>query len=271
MIQTYLIEDYLNYIHMEEQYNLTEQETEMLIEMISKDDVAKFVKKQLKFIEGVLKTFKVNIKYIKDAASKNVVKLERAFQDGKTPEQISSIMVTDGYNALKKETSKIKDKFKEIPTDKKLWIALLSFIVIVYVATLISVALSSVIANPVVVTYITSIIVAPMIEEAAKNYFIARGMPWVGTGVVFGLELIQYMLGVLFSGTKVIIKFLALRIVALLMHFSTTYVQKKIIEKGEESGKDAAFKAWIVGVGIHMLWNLFATIYQKQLSNFVTK
>ena len=94
-------------------------------------------------------------------------------------------------------------------------------------------------------------------------------MPWIGTGVTFGLEFIHYLGQALFGGASVVIKYAIARLSPLLMHFATTYVQKKIIEKGEEKGEDARFKAWVVGVGIHSLYNLTAVLLRNNLDSFI--
>jgi hypothetical protein len=59
------------------------------------------------------------------------------------------------------------------------------------------------------------------------------------------------------------------RLSSLLLHFTTTFIQKKIIEKGEENKKDYLFTAWIAGVAVHSMWNILAAVYQENIAGWV--
>ena len=104
-------------------------------------------------------------------------------------------------------------------------------------------------------------VVAPMTEEALKNYFIQMKMPWMGVSIVIGLEADMYLTNMIRKGYNIPMAVLA-RVVALAIHFSTTFIQKKIIESGEDKygDSDRAFIAWMVGVAIHASWNTFVTL-----------
>ena len=143
--------------------------------------------------------------------------------------------------------------------------ALLGLFVILVIGTVFGSILLPMVGDAVTMKIMT-IVVAPMTEEALKTYFIARGLPWVGTAVVFGLELVQYIGTIVMQGGK-LSKALVLRAISLLMHFSTTYIQKKIIDSAvdEDDIKKKMFVAWLTGCAVHMAWNVFAIVYNNEL------
>ena len=95
-------------------------------------------------------------------------------------------------------------------------------------------------------------------------------MPWSGTGIMFGFEFISYVMKIISVGGSLPVAIL-IRVAALGMHFSTTYIQKLIIDKGEDKVDNTKylFAGWMCGVAIHMTWNTFGTIYNKELSKLI--
>jgi len=268
--QQILINNYLGFLQsIEQSYVITE--TDYLIEIISKEKLTNLTKKQLEFVEKTFAKYKINISSLKSKAKQQAYKLKAEFDKGKTPEEVSNKLVLHVSKEVKNVLKKSKDKIKEISTTKKILISIIAFLIMVYVNTIISQLLLLVISNPSTIISIIVLVVAPMIEEASKNFFIKKDMPWIGTSVVFGLEAVHYIAQLIFSGGAAIARMAVIRLVALLMHFSTTYVQKKIIEKGEAEEKDRAFIAWTIGVGIHVSWNALALLINDKTTAWIVK
>lgn len=266
-----LLDSYLEFLtYSRENFILTEAEEQQLLEGITRDKLKTFSQKNMKIIEKALHGAKANINGLRQNAKRYAKTLEKDFKSGMTQEEASKRMVKDGVVVITKEIKAMKEKaIGEWTTEKKIWVAILMFVLIFYVNTILMLLLTHMLKNPQLAMHITTIIIGPMVEESVKAYFIEKGMPWVGTGVVFGIELVYYLCGMMFGGIKVISKFLLLRLGTLLMHFTTTYVQKKIIESGEAAEKDRRFIAWTVGVGIHVLWNIMSIVYEKEIAGWV--
>jgi hypothetical protein len=117
---------------------------------------------------------------------------------------------------------------------------------------------------------ITAVIIAPMVEELAKNNFIKEKMPWLGTGIVFSMEFFDYVLKAVSMGYS-FVGIVLIRLVGLLFHFLTTYIQKSIMDiKSEERTfftENKAKIAWFTGVVMHASYNLLATIYSKEITH----
>jgi ABC-type iron transport system FetAB permease component len=268
MITNQTLDQYLGYLNAYEN-TIVMTEHEYIMELTSPEKLKELTQKQIHHIEKYLKKFKIGVEKLKSKAKQQGIQIKKEFDSGKTPEEAVKNLTKIAANDIGMALRASKDNIQKLSTEKKVAIAIGIFLLIFYFNTLLMVLLSSVITNPALITPIVSIIIAPMVEELAKNYFIKKEMPWVGTGVVFGLELVHYLMNVIFGGATVIAKFLVVRVATLLMHFTTTYVQKKIIEKGEEQGKNTAFIAWVVGFGIHALWNTLALIYNQKISGWV--
>jgi len=259
-----LVEQYLFMTQQIEQ-NVCLNEIESLIQELSLSDFSNYAKK-FSLIEKALKQYGVSVEKLKLFSFKLKNKVEKMFDKGMTPEQASEQLV----NALKDEaiaTAKhLASKYNEETLPNKIYIALCMFITVLMINSIIGSILIPIAGDK--AFSILAVVVAPMVEEAAKNYFIAQGLPWVGTGIVFGLELLQYLLSLMMQGLK-IGKIIILRIASLLMHFGTTFVQKKIIDSSDSDSEgdynNKRFIAWTVGVGIHATWNLFAIIYNDQI------
>lgn len=119
---------------------------------------------------------------------------------------------------------------------------------------------------------ILCLVVAPIIEESAKRFAVVEKYPWVYTGIFAGLEMLQYVIGIVASG-GIFAAALIIRISALMMHFATTYIQKYFREKGEtERSKGIENNLEMIGyflaIGVHFTWNLVGLIFNKQISTF---
>jgi hypothetical protein len=118
-----------------------------------------------------------------------------------------------------------------------------------------------------VAAILAPLVIAPIIEEYAKRVAIAEDYPWVYTGIFAGFELLLYVIPVIMSGAA-FGPFLILRVMSLVMHFSTTLIQKYFKEKGEEERYKNNYGAigYFLAVGVHMMWNLMAVVFKEEIS-----
>lgn len=270
MDQTLLLDNYLVDLQFPG-FNLTESEIEHLCESVTPDKLKKVNNFVTGKMETILKQHKVPVAKIKAQALLMKKDIVNSYKRGDSSEKVSKIISKKAIGLAKRAVDKAQRSFDEMEFGEKVLIGIIGFVVILIVNSIIgSVIMSLGSLGAIEAGKVTAIIVAPIVEEAAKAYFISQGMPWVGTGIVFGIEMGLYVLQLLAAGGK-LVKVLILRITSLLMHFTTTYVQKTIVDKAKEGEEDkAAFIAWVTGVGIHMAWNIFATVANPQISKFLT-
>ncbi len=257
------VDQYLNYI--DESYIITEFERmELLSEKLSFDKIISTTKTKLLKVEQIVGKH-TDVSKIKSAA-KSVVgkyksKVMKLHKQGINPEKAGLELSKEIGRDIKKIILKTKDDFLELGTGKKIAIALGMFVVLIFLNTLILAVIFSIIREPKVVTYISCVIVAPLTEELLKQYFIQKGMPWVGTGVIFGIEAVIYVAKMMMIGMN-IPKAIIMRIAGLLMHFTTTAIQKTFYEE------DEALAGWIIAVFIHASWNAIAISYNDEFINW---
>ncbi len=268
--QEIIVDSYLCYLQSMEKINIL-SEQEHLLEAISAEKLVSKTQAQMKQIEKFMNKYKVNVSAINSKAKsigKSIVPaLKKAYKAGKKPEDFSKEFITKISKEINNLLKPLVDEVKKgTLTNKILWA--LGFCIMISFFNVLFGSIFVLLFDPVVAIIMTALVIAPFIEEAAKTFFIKAGMPWIGTGIVFGLELVQYVIQLIVSGGS-LVKSLILRLCSLLMHFSTTFIQKKIIEKGKEKGEDREFIAWTVGVSIHILWNTLALIYNTNLSSWV--
>jgi hypothetical protein len=266
-----ILENYLEFLHYVEQSDiLTEQEIEILVEGISKEKIVNLTKKKLQIVEKLLKKMKINVGKLRGEAKKAGEKIQGEFKKGTKPEDVGKILTKHAIKNLKAHLNQIED----MELGEKIALGFVGFLVVFYFNSVIMTALMMVLSsNPELVMQITAVVVAPMIEEALKSYFINKNMPWTGTLIFSGFELIQYLIQGVFGGLK-ITKMLIIRLTSLLMHFSTTFIQKKIIETSKEHDIDedkAAFIAWVTAVVIHASWNTLALYLNPSITAWATK
>lgn len=260
-----LIDNYLGFLHsIERSYMINEQD--YLIEMISKEKLVNLTQKQLKYIEKALIKMKVGVASVKAKAKSFSVKLKKDYDKGMSSDQASKQITSDAVSVVGKALYQVKDKVLEMSMGEKILVGICAFLIIIYINTVLG-SIAVLTLGPEIGSTIISVIIAPMVEEAAKNFFIREKMPWVGTSIVFGAEALHYIYQLFHAGLGGLSKILILRLAAILMHFSTTYIQKKIIESGE----DREFIAWIVGVGIHSSWNILGILLNQKIGAWMKR
>jgi hypothetical protein len=228
----------------------------------------------LKHIETTLTQHGVSVNKLKSAGKGIKNKLLKYHKQGLKPDQAGKEIMKDLLKAGKSEFMKVKKKFdlkaEAAEGIKKVLISIAFYILIVLVNTVIALALSAsgmFIFNPMMLMMIIGVVVAPLVEESVKNYFIQKDMPWIGTGVVFGIEAITYVFMLMNAGFALPGAILV-RVITLLMHFSTTAVQKVIMSKAKTPEEEVsyAWAGWVAGVMIHATWNTLGIMYNSELS-----
>jgi hypothetical protein len=255
------------------------REAEYLAEGFNLEKATEFVKGKQKHIEKTLKEYGVSVDKLKSAGSVIGKKLKGYHEKGMKPQEASKMIVKDMVTAGTGAMMKVKKKFDLAAAAaegaKKVLISLLFYVMIVLASSIIATILQMTgvfaIFGPAMSIMIMVIVVAPMVEEGAKNYFIQKGMPWIGTGVVFGIEAIQYIVSLMAVGMS-LPSAIILRASSLLMHFSTTMIQKYIMSKATtpEEEQAAAWAGWVAGVMIHSTWNTLAIVYNGEIMKLIT-
>ena len=229
---------------------------------------------------------------IKDISSSMINKLKKSYV---TNMKLTKQFLTDNgfnYQAIQKETTQVTKKFKtqlENGTAKKeeitkavsasiiklckmnekstsfgqaLYKSIILFLIVLFINSFLGVfamALNAVV--PAAGTIFLCCVVAPLTEETAKNISIKGKYPWVYTGLFSGLEALMYISQAAALGMTLPVA-IVVRGMAMLFHFSTTIVQKHIMdeEKGDKKDYDEKLNKSALGTGIvmHACWNAIA-------------
>lgn len=234
-------------------------------------------------IDKLKKSYRVNIKLVKDYLLKQGVDVARIkkesvkvahsvkqdFEKQKSPQIVQEKLFKGINTIVVSEIASIKSSFVEKTIGEKISASIIMFLIVLCINTIFLILLSSIFGS--LAYIIVVIIIAPIIEETAKRWAISQNHPWVYTGVFAGLELLQYVFSFLLSGAN-LIPTLIIRISALIMHFSTTAIQKYFYDKDVEENnlsKDYTKVGYILAIFIHVTWNLIGTVFDKELSAFV--
>lgn len=262
-----IIDSYIEYLWMEDRLNYIQEE---LLTEAELNKLVLGVKSKLNFIESELKKYKIIPNEIKLLAKQEGKKIRSLFEQGKTPEEASKIIVNKSMKKLKGILMKAKSTFVSMSLSEKVGMSLLLFVAIVYINTILGVGLS-ILLDPAIAMKITLVIVAPTVEEIAKNYAIQLGMPWVATGVIFGLEMLSYVFILVNQGAS-IAKALIARLAVLIGHFATTFIQKKIIDttKDEDDKNKKLFIAFLAGFTVHAIFNIVAIAMNDKALEWAT-
>jgi hypothetical protein len=259
------IDQYL-YLVQEMEQSKCLLEVELMINEISFDDAKKYIS-NMKIGENILKKYGIALESIKSFGKEMGQKLDKMFDKGMTKEEASEEIKKDMTVFVMKKSDEVFKRINDLDLGSKVIMS----IVMVMIAGIVNSTMGTIFLfmAPRIAQQLVAIVVAPMVEEAIKQYFIKQGYPWVGTGVAFGIEFLQYVFGMIASGIN-IGKALILRVAALLMHFGTTYVQKKIIDSSENKydRRDKEKIAWVTGVLMHATWNTLAVIYGEKIGNW---
>lgn len=264
------IEQYL-YLVQEIEQSKCLLEVEVMLNEISLDDVKKYVS-NMKVVEDILKKYNVSVIELKRFGKILSNKVTSLYKKGVPVEEASNVITKDMTNYAMKKIKTLLYRYEEMSLTEKILLSLSFFIIVGMINGLAADLVYSITGDAEASHYITAIVVAPMTEEGIKNYFIEKGMPWVGTGVVFGLEFLAYVLMMIKGGIS-IGKALIARLIGLLIHFTTTFIQSKIIDTAEVDNEDDREQkrliAYVTGVCIHAAWNTFAVVYNKEINQLL--
>lgn len=236
-----------------------------LIESLTFDKIKSSFTSNLSKIEDILKSY-VDVSKVKAKAKQLSVDMKNEFKKGISSEEmgkkLTKLVSKEILSFIEPLKKKIIEKVSTLSTVKKILFSIIGLIIIVFLNTFMLNVAYIFTGSRYTAAIISMTIIAPITEEALKNYFIMKGMPWTGTAVVFGFELITYVIQLVNLGMS-LPRALIARAITLLFHFSTTWIQKTIIDRYTIDGKvdtDVVFRAWFIGALCHCAFNTLAIV-----------
>ena len=222
----------------------------------------------MKKVEKALESKGVRIGIVKKRAKRAATKysgiIKAHEKRGTDPKIAARSLVKAMAIDLKDTVKEVYEDFDDFTLGEKVLMGILVFIGILYINTMLGSIFFIITQDPKIAGALTAIFVAPIVEEAAKKYFAEWGMPWIGTGIVFGLEFAMYVVQMALAGIT-LGKVIILRVVGLIMHFTTQAIQVK----GKE--EDWVKTAYVVSVLIHATFNLVGTIFASPIEGWALK
>jgi hypothetical protein len=256
-----LVESYL--LCLEDIDNLNEY---FLTEGITVDTIKRSFTSNLKKMEDVVKDY-VDVDKLKSKAKNISVDLKKEYKKGVSSKdmgkKLTSIISRELLPFLEPLKKKLVDTAERLPdaTSSQKIVSAVGFFIILLALNGIFYNLLYISSGSATFAFIAgACIVAPITEEALKSYMILNGMPWSGTAIVFGFELVMYVFKMLMMGMS-LPEAVLIRCTSLLFHFSTTFLQKIIIDKGTIDGaveEGTVYTAWLLGALCHCAWNTMA-------------
>jgi len=252
-----LAEHYLQYLELTSlnEQELMEQFDTMLLESkFSKASLLKSYKTNIKAAEKFLKSYHVDIGFIKSQGKKAGEYISKKHKAGVPPKKVAKEIVdVIGKKTVGNSIAKVKKyaESKGIPLSEAVIKSIAVFIVLIWVVSIFG-ALGGAILSPTMALIFGACIVAPLAEEYAKRFALIGKYPFVYTGIFAGIEALLYIN----MGAAVLP-----RIIVIGVHFATTAVQKSFADKEAEEGKPhPSMTGYIVAVGMHTMWNTMAVI-----------
>ena len=204
-------------------------------------------KKNIQVIDKVLEDHKITKAEIKSEAEKIALTIKTYSKQGLSSKELAS-------RIQPLVSHSVKSKISELTSSGNLPLEIVKSIGMTFAIALMNNVAVLVLGGGPAAMVMTITIFAPIAEELGKNIAIRGKYPWVYTGVFSGIEAIMYIMK--FSKVPYIFLY---RAMAIALHFTTTYIQKKVSEK--ELSTDAGLeKGFFAGVLIHSLYNSFWTI-----------
>lgn len=256
-----ILEQYLDFLEYEDRLT----ESEILIESMS-DITGKSVeslKKNSKVMVDLLKDHGISMDSIESTANKITKKIKNLMNRNLSPKEASkevSKELSDSISSIVMKVHKSSAK-TGVPVHAK-FLGSLSIFILLLVSQIVSTAiLVPMVGN--LTPAITSLIIAPLTEETAKRVAIGKKYPFFYTGFFSGIEFIGYVIPMINAGAS-IPGAIIVRLAGVLLHFTTTMIQKYIIDKyGIESV--AGKLSWVVAVIIHMIYNTLALVFNNSI------
>lgn len=240
------------------------------------DKLTNSYNKNINTVKKVLIDHGINVNRIK---SKGIL-LSKTFKNDirnrEKPEVIQSKIIKGVAKIVREEAISVKKEFDALELSEKIISSIFIFLIVLLLNTFLSLV-GAILFSPQIASILLALVIAPIIEESAKRLAIVQKYPWIYTGIFAGLELLQYVTSLISAG-GMIVPILIIRLLALLMHFSTTFVQKYFREKETEKTEDEEgleFKnkmdkiGYFLAIAIHVLWNTVSLIMNKKLEAFI--
>ena len=259
-MQNNIVDSYMDYIQSELNFSLNEEFLQE-IALIDKDKLVNSYKKNMKAVKMVLKDHGVDLNYIESQGKKAASIVKNAHKRNIPPKDVSKTVINKVFKPSIKKFVKgsitTADDDLEIPAEEKVFRSLMIFFIVGIVNTFLML-LCVPLFGPEVAMVILAIVIAPFVEEYAKRMAIFGKYPFIFTGIFAGLEALQYIIMLLAAG-KTLIFAVMIRVLGVMLHFSTTLVQKWFYDR-YEGDKEKSLVGYYVAVGIHSLFNTLAVM-----------
>lgn len=228
--------------------------------------------KNIKIVKKILLDNGIDVSRIQNQGLLLGKTVKNDIKNREKPEVIQNKLIKGAAKIIKKEAISAKKSFEEKSLSEKIARSLFIFVIVLFLNTLFGGIFIGFLGAQVGMV-VLAVVIAPLVEESAKRLSIIHDHPWIYTGIFAGLELLQYVISLIFAG-GVLVPVLIVRLAALLMHFSTTFIQKYFKEKGEEKNKQGMENnlemiGYFLAIGIHVTWNIIGLIMNKKIGAWI--
>ena len=211
----------------------------------------------MKVIKRVLRDYGIDVKQLEAKARKVGSSIKSDLKNHN--EKNITKKIADVVTKFIEESS---EDLKDI-TDSKVKRSLLLLLCLFVIGSILS--LPIMIISPQIGIIIITCVIAPITEEVAKNIAIKGDYPWIYTGIFSGIEFVQFTTALLLSGVPLRAAIL-IRTITVIIHFTTTMVQKYFKEKGDKiSDSTKNVTGLYIGTIIHVIFNVLTLIFKKKI------
>lgn len=228
--------------------------------------------KNIKIVKKILLDNGIDVSRIQNQGLLLGKTVKNDIKNREKPEVIQNKLIKGAAKIIKKEAISAKKSFEEKSLSEKIARSLFIFVIVLFLNTLFGGIFVGFLGAQVGIA-VLAVVIAPLVEESAKRLSIIHDHPWIYTGIFAGLELLQYVISLISAG-GLLVPVLIVRLIALLMHFSTTFIQKYFKEKGEEKNKQGMENnlemiGYFLAIGIHVTWNIIGLIMNKKIGAWI--
>jgi tryptophan-rich sensory protein len=228
--------------------------------------------KNIKIVKKILLDNGIDVSRIQNQGLLLGKTVKNDIKNREKPEVIQNKLIKGAAKIIKKEAISAKKSFEEKSLSEKIARSLFIFVIVLFLNTLFGGIFVGFLGAQVGMV-VLAVVIAPLVEESAKRLSIIHDHPWIYTGIFAGLELLQYVISLISAG-GLLVPVLIVRLLALLMHFSTTFIQKYFKEKGEEKNKQGMENnlemiGYFLAIGIHVTWNIIGLIMNKKIGAWI--
>lgn len=228
--------------------------------------------KNIKIVKKILLDNGIDVSRIQNQGLLLGKTVKNDIKNREKPEVIQNKLIKGAAKIIKKEAISAKKSFEEKSLSEKITRSLIIFVIVLFLNTLFGGIFIGFLGEQVGMAVLV-VVIAPLVEESAKRLSIIHDYPWIYTGIFAGLELLQYVISLISAG-GLLVPVLIVRLIALLMHFSTTFIQKYFKEKGEEKNKQGMENnlemiGYFLAIGIHVTWNIIGLIMNKKIGAWI--